>query len=105
MQIKLLNTPQPVTKKIDSTPVLEKSSKAKTKIDSDKCRVNFPRKYFKSVGEALPYLFKRLPLWSNEVKKPNFRSVCPCVAGSQAEFSSWNVGRQLSSEVCNKWGI
>lgn len=61
--------------------------------------MNFPKRQFKSVGEALPYLFKRLPLWSEQANDPSFKSVYPYVANSEAEFTSWNIGKQLSSEV------
>lgn len=86
-------------KKIDPVPILGKSNAKVDRIDFAKFRVNFPKRQFKSVGEALPYLFKRLPLWSEQANDPSFKSVYPYVANSEAEFTSWNIGKQLSSEV------
>ncbi|XP_018564767.1 YEATS domain-containing protein 2 isoform X2 [Anoplophora glabripennis] len=99
VQIKLLKTPPPLVKEIDPAPVLEKLSNTKVdRIDFEKYKVKFPKQQFKNVGEVLPYLFKRLPLWSEQANNPSFKCVYPYMASSEAEFSSWNIGKQLSCE-------
>lgn len=69
------------------------------RVDSEKYKVSFPTKLFKNVGEVLPYLFERLPLWSDLAGDPNFKRSYPYVATSKEEFLSWNVGKRLSAEV------
>lgn len=100
MQIKLLRAPpQSLVKKTDPVSILDKSNTRVDRIDFEQYKVSFPKKQFKIVGEALPYLFKRLPLWSEQANDPSFKSIYPYVASSEAEFSSWNIGKQLSCEV------
>ncbi|XP_060524597.1 uncharacterized protein LOC132701004 [Cylas formicarius] len=59
-----------------------------------------PEKRFGNMGEALPYAFKRTPLWTRKVSDANYKSVHPFAARSEREFRSWNVGKRLAAE----WG-
>lgn len=66
---------------------------------SNKYQINFPTKRFKNVLEALPFLFKRLPLVTKFASDTDYTALYPYVAHSIEEFSSWHVGKQLSCEV------
>lgn len=60
--------------------------------------ISLPQNRFKSIGEAMPYLFKRFPLWNNKVKNRNFKSLYPFIASSQEEFEKWPFSKKLNSE-------
>lgn len=62
-------------------------------------RLKLPEHKFKTMGEALGYLFKRLPLWSPEAKQSRYKRTYPFCACSEKEFMSWNIGKKLSAEV------
>ncbi|XP_030746940.1 YEATS domain-containing protein 2-like [Sitophilus oryzae] len=67
-------------------------------IDQEKYMLQIPNLHFKCMGEALPYLFKRIPLWAQDATDSKYKSVYPFMACSQKEYQSWNVGKRLSSE-------
>lgn len=64
-----------------------------------KFRVYLPENKFTNLGQALPFLFRRLPLWHSKAKVEGFKSAYPFMASSKEEFESWNIGKRLSSEV------
>lgn len=51
------------------------------------------------MGEVLPYLMNRFPLWSEKAMDPNYKRVFPYVASSQQQYESWNVGKRVNAEV------
>uniref|UniRef100_A0AAR5QKI3 YEATS domain-containing protein n=1 Tax=Dendroctonus ponderosae TaxID=77166 RepID=A0AAR5QKI3_DENPD len=53
---------------------------------------------FKNMGEALPYLFKRLPLWTTEANDLDYKCTYPFTACLEKEFMSWNIGKRLAAE-------
>ncbi|XP_056630105.1 uncharacterized protein LOC130440794 [Diorhabda sublineata] len=57
-----------------------------------------PQNRFKNIGEAMPYLLKRFPLWNDKVKNSNFKSLYPYIASSQEEFEKWPFSKKLNSE-------
>lgn len=62
-------------------------------------RISLPEDNFYCVIEALPFLFKRLPLivsYSNYLK---YKCMYPYVANSFEEFSKWSTEKRCSSEV------
>ena len=67
-------------------------------------KVTLPKNRLKSMGEALPYLFKRLPLYSDLATNVNYKRMYPFTAPSLKEFVSWNVAKRRSSEVCSNNG-
>ncbi|CAG9768909.1 unnamed protein product [Ceutorhynchus assimilis] len=52
---------------------------------------------FKNMGEVLPYLFKRLPIWNPEADE-DYKCTYPFTASSKNEYLSWNVGKKLAAE-------
>ncbi|KAG5891584.1 hypothetical protein JTB14_022249 [Gonioctena quinquepunctata] len=61
-------------------------------------KVTLPQNKFKSIGEALPFLFKRFLLWNELAIHDGYRTMYPFVATSREVFKSWNIGKQLNSE-------
>lgn len=51
------------------------------------------------MGEALPFLFKRLPLWTTEANDLDYKCTYPFTACLEKEFMSWNIGKRLAAEV------
>ncbi|RZC38888.1 YEATS domain-containing protein 2 [Asbolus verrucosus] len=70
------------------------------KSEQNNFKVTLPKNKFKNMGEALPYLFKRLPLYSELANNVNYKRLYPFTASTLKEFVSWNVGKRRSSEVC-----
>ncbi|XP_050306072.1 YEATS domain-containing protein 2 [Anthonomus grandis grandis] len=61
--------------------------------------LNFPKtNSFKNMGEALPYMFKMLPLWTDQADCDSYKRIYPYAARSESEYHEWNVGKRLSSE-------
>ncbi|KAJ8961459.1 hypothetical protein NQ318_014707 [Aromia moschata] len=67
--------------------------------------VTLPKNRFKNMGEALPYLFKRLPLYSTTANCIDYKCMYPFTATSEVEFSSWNIGKRINSEWCRAKAI
>lgn len=67
-------------------------------IDYKKYQINLPKNRFKTAREALPYLFKRMPLVSELAANLDYKCTFPYAAKCLEEYSSWNVGRRLSAE-------
>lgn len=88
----------------DEYTQIKKTNNKKT--DSTNISLNeyfvLPKNRFKNMGEALPYLFKRLPLYSDLANNINYKRSFPFTASSLKEFVSWNIGKRRSSEVCYK---
>lgn len=61
-------------------------------------KVNLPKNKFKNMGEALPYLFKRLPLYSDLANNDVYKRLYPFTMSSLKDF--WNIGKRRSAEVC-----
>lgn len=59
-----------------------------------------PKDKFRNMGEVLPYLFRRFPLWSYHAKDPSYKREFPHVASSKQEYESWNIGKRINAEVC-----
>lgn len=70
-----------------------------TVIDYLKYKINIPVEKFKNVLEVLPFLFRRLPLVTNLADSLSYKCLYPYVAKNLNEYSSWNIGKRLSSEV------
>lgn len=51
------------------------------------------------MGEVLPYLMVRFPLWSEKALDPNYKRAFPYVAVSQQQYESWNIGKRINAEV------
>jgi hypothetical protein len=68
------------------------------KYESNSFKVSLPKNAFKNMGEALPYLFKRLPLYSELASNVSYKRVYPFTASTLKDFVSWNVGKRRSSE-------
>lgn len=78
---------------------MELRGESNVRIDYKKYNINFPSHMFKNVSEALPYLFKRLPLVFKLASDINYKCSYPFTAESIEEYQSWNIGKRLSSEV------
>ncbi|KAJ8918915.1 hypothetical protein NQ315_016817 [Exocentrus adspersus] len=102
VQIKVLKSPQSVIQKGDLEALLGKLSRAeKRNHNASKHRVSLPSsKQFKSMGEALPYLLQRLPLWDESANQAEFKSAYPHVAGSKVEFLSGVAPKKLKRILC-----
>lgn len=68
-------------------------------IDLTKYELAIPNNRFKNVLEALPFLFQRLPLVTPLANDLNYKCLYPYATGTVEEYSSWNIGKQLSCEV------
>ncbi|EEZ97471.1 YEATS domain-containing protein 2 [Tribolium castaneum] len=68
------------------------------KSEANNFKLVLPSHRFKNMGEALPFLFKRLPLFSDLANNANYKRIYPFTASSLKEFVSWNVGKRRSSE-------
>lgn len=74
-----------------------------SRVISNKPEVNsfnlvLPQNRFKNMGEALNYVFKKMPLYSDLANNLNYKRFYPFTASSLKEFVSWNVGKRRSSE-------
>ncbi|KAK9874989.1 hypothetical protein WA026_005804 [Henosepilachna vigintioctopunctata] len=58
--------------------------------------LNLPR--FKNMGEALSYLFKRIPLVNELTESSKFKYSYPFTTSSMKEYLSWNSAKQSSAE-------
>lgn len=58
-----------------------------------------PPNKFRNMGEVLPYLMKRFPLWSERSKDLSYKKAFPYLAASRQEFESWNIGKRVNAEV------
>lgn len=65
----------------------------------NKYKVKFPSDKFKNVLEALPFLFKRLPLITKFADQNEYISLYPYAASTLEEYCSWNLAKRLSCEV------
>ncbi|KAJ8984907.1 hypothetical protein NQ317_002747 [Molorchus minor] len=98
VQIQVVNRPQIILKQIDANTLQKNIITEEKIIDYEKYKVLLPRSRFKNSGEVLPYLFRRLPLWSNLARDLDYKCTYPYTATSREEFFSWNIGKKLSSE-------
>ncbi|CAH0557463.1 unnamed protein product [Brassicogethes aeneus] len=91
--------PQTILKPEDISKVLTSvAHNFEPKIDYNQFKIELPENTFKNMGEVLPYLFKKLPLWSNLANNLNYKCTYPFTAPSFKDYSSYNVGKQLSAE-------
>ncbi|KAF5298959.1 hypothetical protein FQR65_LT09508 [Abscondita terminalis] len=67
-------------------------------INYKKYQIRLPKNRFKTTREALPYLFKRMPLITDLASNLDYKCTFPYVAKSLQEYSSWNIGKRLSAE-------
>lgn len=68
-------------------------------VDLKKYKIAIPSHRFKNVLEALPFLFQRLPLVTPLADDLSYKSLYPYSTRTIEEYSSWNIGKQLSCEV------
>lgn len=61
--------------------------------------IYLPINYFKSIGEMLPYLFKRLPLYHANANYLPYKCLYPFTATSLEEYKTWHLPKRFSSEV------
>lgn len=54
---------------------------------------------FKNVLEALPFLFKKLPIITDLSSNQFYRNAFPYTTTSIEKYLSWNIGKRASSEV------
>ncbi|KAF7282460.1 hypothetical protein GWI33_002636 [Rhynchophorus ferrugineus] len=76
----------------------QSESLIKDVIRQQKYLLKLPSHSFKCMGEVLPYLFKRLPLWTSEATNDSYKSSYPFSACSKQEYESWNIGKKLAAE-------
>ncbi|CAH1173603.1 unnamed protein product [Phaedon cochleariae] len=81
-----------------SEPESHLETDTKLLVRNSKYKVMLPENKFKCVGEAMPYLLRRLPLWHESAQLEEFKMIYPFMATSRQEFDSWNIGKRLNSE-------
>ncbi|KAL1509019.1 hypothetical protein ABEB36_003825 [Hypothenemus hampei] len=94
VSVKLVKSPKTIAD--HSSQIFRHSKGVPTNPERDFLKL--PEHKFKNMGEVLPYLFKKLPLWTSEANNLDFKCTYPFCARSEQEYLSWNVGKRLSSE-------
>ncbi len=68
-------------------------------ICSDRCLTNLKGSDFPRADNCVLYIARYLPLVTPAARDVIYKSLHPYAARSDKEFRSWNLGKQLASEV------
>ncbi|XP_066247626.1 uncharacterized protein D12 [Euwallacea similis] len=94
----LFNNGGIISVKILKSPSVEGLKPVKKLFGNKHELLKLPEYKFKNMGEALPYLFKRVPLWTQEALNEDYKCTYPFTACSREEYYSWNIGKRLAAE-------